>query len=162
MYKKTVLERFKDIKELEVADDLGTVADVLPYFCKNVDEALLRLEGIDNANPSEALESLEHIKKDDFNMIITTYPPITAYNGITKDEMFNKIEQSLIKAQKMEKVLKILKEKRVNVDLFWNDFVDNGFCYHCYLEKWYKYQSTDSKQLTQEEFNLVKEMLKDE
>ena len=35
MDKKTVLERFQDIKELEVADDLGTVADVLPYFCKN-------------------------------------------------------------------------------------------------------------------------------
>lgn len=64
---------------------------------------LQRLDVIDNANPSEALEYLDHIRKDDFNMIITTYPPIPAYNGITKDDMFNSVKQSLIKAEEMEK-----------------------------------------------------------
>lgn len=66
-------------------------------------KSLQRLESIDNASPSEALECLEHIKKDDFNMILTSYPPIPAYNGITKDEMFNKIEQALLKMQEKEK-----------------------------------------------------------
>lgn len=56
----------------------------------------------DNAEPSEALECLEHIKKDDFNMIITTYPPIPAYNGITKDDMFNKIKQALKRLESID------------------------------------------------------------
>ena len=61
--------------------------------------------------------------------------------------------------EKSLKALEIIKEKRVACDLFWNDFVDNGFGYHYYLEKWYKFQSTDNKKLTEEEFNLLKEVL---
>ncbi len=63
-----------------------------------------------NNKPGEALEYLEHIKKDDFNMILTTYPPLPAYNGITKDEMFNKIEETLINAREDKRKLKIFKE----------------------------------------------------
>ena len=72
-----------------------------------------------------------------------------------------KRDNALLKEQStnQKKVLGILKEKRVNVDLFWNDFVDNGFGYHYYLEKWYKYQSTDEQQLTEEEFDLLKRWL---
>ena len=55
-----------------------------------------------------------------------------------------------------KKVLEIIKEKRVNVGLFWNDFVDNGFGYHYYLEKWYKYQSTDKQKLIEEDFELLR------
>lgn len=106
------------------------------------------------------------------------------------DKDFDSIKQSLLKAQEnarseeilqkyyqegitldsvralkqerdnYKKIFEIIKEKRVNVDLFWNDFVDNGFCYHYYLEKWYKYQSTDKQKLTEEEFNLLREVLK--
>ena len=61
--------------------------------------------------------------------------------------------------EKKLKALEIIKEKRVNVDLFWKNFVYNGFGYHYYLEKWYKYQSTDKQKLTEEEFDLLKEML---
>lgn len=131
--------------------------------CKLVDKALQRLEAIENVNTSEALKCLEHIKKDDFNMIITTYPPLPAYNGVTKDEMFDKIEQALLKAEKEHKALEIIKEKRVNVSTFIhftkilkkdyeqckanNDIV---FCNICDDEKEF---------LTEEEFNLLKEVL---
>ena len=112
-----------------------------------------RLESIDNAEPSEALECLEYIKSQS---------PI-CYDNDGKfyefEKEFDTIKQALLKAQKDRKALEIIKEKRVNVDLFWNDFVDNGFGYHYYLEKWYKFQSTDNKKLTEEEFNLLKEVL---
>ena len=60
------------------------------------------------------------------------------------------------KAKRQEKVLGIIKEKRINIDVFWNDFVDNGFVYNYYLERWYKYQSIDKTKLTEEEFDLLK------
>lgn len=52
--KKTELEIFKEIEEVEVAPDnegepLKTVKEVLPYFCGKVEDALKRLESIDNA-----------------------------------------------------------------------------------------------------------------
>ena len=43
----------------------------------------------------KGLEALEHIAKDDFNMIITTYPPQKAFDGITKGDMVEIIEKSL-------------------------------------------------------------------
>lgn len=98
MKKKTVLERFQDIKELEVADGNGgskTVEELLPYFCKNVEEALLRLEKIDNAKPSEALECLEEICND------KTIHDYILYNCL--DEGFTTVIHSLLKAQDLEK-----------------------------------------------------------
>lgn len=70
-------------------------------------------------------------------------------------------DNALLKEQTAnhKKVLKTLQEKRVNIDLFWNDFVDNGFGYHYYLERWYKYQSTDKQKLTEEEFEVLKRWL---
>lgn len=39
--KKTPIERFQDIKELEVEGENGTtVQEFLPYFCKNVEDEL--------------------------------------------------------------------------------------------------------------------------
>ena len=110
-----------------------------------------RLEAIDNANPSEALNGLEFICK------ILNEKRIDVKWLFKKD--YNTIKNALLKAQKDRKALEIIKEKRVVCDLFWNDFVDNGFGYHYYLEKWYKFQSTDNKKLTEEEFNLLKEVL---
>ena len=118
---------------------------------KTVEEALKRLEAIDNAEPSEALNDLEFICK------ILNEKRIDVKWLFKKD--YNTIKNALLKAQKDRKALEIIKEKRVVCDLFWNDFVDNGFGYHYYLEKWYKFQSTDNKKLTEEEFNLLKEVL---
>ena len=105
--KKPVLERFKDIKELEVADGLGTVADFLPYFCKNVDEALQRLEAIDNAKPSEALKYVN-------GKIADLEDDLQHYTMVDKDKcreffiredlkQFDTIKQALLKAQEQEK-----------------------------------------------------------
>ena len=110
-----------------------------------------RLESIDNANPNEALNGLEFICK------ILNEKRIDVKWLFKKD--YNTIKQALLQAQKDRKALEIIKEKNVACDLFWNDFVDNGFGYHYYLEKWYKFQSTDNKKLTEEEFNLLKEVV---
>ena len=64
-----------------------------------IKQALIELQQIKNDKPSEALEYLEHIMQNDFNMMIATYPPIPAYNGITKNEMFNTIKQALLSKQ---------------------------------------------------------------
>lgn len=43
--RKTPLEHFQDIKELEVADEQGkTVVDILPYKCEQVEKSLKALE----------------------------------------------------------------------------------------------------------------------
>ena len=45
MSKKTTLEMFKDIKELETADGPKiTVEDLLPFFCEKVNEALTAVQ----------------------------------------------------------------------------------------------------------------------
>ena len=45
MKKKTTLEHFQDIKELEVADGPEiTVEDLLPYKCEQVEKSLKALE----------------------------------------------------------------------------------------------------------------------
>lgn len=47
--KKTALEHFQDIKELEVADGPEiTVEDLLPYKCEQVEKSLKALEIIKN------------------------------------------------------------------------------------------------------------------
>lgn len=49
--KKTALEHFQDIKELEVADEQGlTVENLLPYKCKQVEKYLKALEIIKEKN----------------------------------------------------------------------------------------------------------------
>ena len=51
MKKKTVLERFKEIEDLEVADEQGkTVKDILPYKCGQVEKSLKALEIIKEKN----------------------------------------------------------------------------------------------------------------
>ena len=116
-----------------------------------VKQALLELQSIKEANPSEALKCLEHIKKDDFNMIITTYPPLPAYNGVTKDEMFDKIEQALLKAEKEHKALEIIKKtKNIKVS-----FYENGSGKHYKIE----FDKTRNQTITKEQFNLLKEVL---
>jgi len=116
-------------KELEV---LYKIVDKLEFTNKDdywevrnaytkIEQALQRLGQIDNTDPSKVLEYLEHIKENNFNMMIATYPPLPAYNGITKNEMFTEIKQALIKSQEQEKVLEIIKEHL--------SFKDDSFTY---------------------------------
>ena len=112
--------------------------------------ALQRLEEIDNAKPSEAMESLERIDKE--------------YATIENEDFkicFNTIKQALIKAQEQEKVLKIIKEN--NVDVFflrnncdtveeYNKEINNNTMHYCY---------GNCRELTQEEFNLLIKVFSD-
>lgn len=79
--------------------------------CKLVNDALTRLVLIENVKPSEALECLKHIKNDDFNMVVATYPPIVVYNGVSKNEMFDTIEQALLQAKKDKAKIEKLKQE---------------------------------------------------
>ena len=102
-------------------------------------QALQRLESIDNANPSEALECLMYLKAEFRN-----YP--SAYEAI---------KQALLKAQEQEKKLKaleIIKKKRVPVPVIFE--FDT---YRDYLEWAYSYVARQYL-LKEEEFVSLKEM----
>ena len=80
MKKKTVLERFKEIEDLEVADEQGkTVKDILPYFCENVETALVKTEKEHSA--------LEIIKEKNVNIYQIKYmETLDDYNSVRGEE----------------------------------------------------------------------------
>ena len=103
-----------------------------------VKEALQRLEAIDNAKPSEALECWRYLSA-------VTPDWVKLLNDGTNALI--PIKQSLIKSQEQEKVLKIIFEKSVDIfrlkKLDFNTF--NQLQRSCKLPE-----------LTQEEFELLK------
>jgi len=144
---------------------------------KAQEQALQRLEAIDNANPSEALELvntfLKYYGENDF---------IEA--EISKEDVL-KIKQALLKAQEQEKendrldtkclniladnirlenILKVIKKKRVDMETLENAIfrekakqVKSGL-------QWYNNQVKfhSNKQLTEEEFDTLKRYLGNE
>jgi len=87
--RKTPLEMFKEVKDLEVADSpLMTVEDCLPFMCEKVEQSLLELKAIKEAKPSEALRCLEELRSN---------------LGVIYDDTLNTIEQALLKARELEK-----------------------------------------------------------
>ena len=115
------------------------------------------LESIDNSNPSEALELLGFMG----NFII----PTALGNKHLKDfcdKEFAIIKNALLKAQKEHKALEIIKEKNVNMFGFKRDIkqLGNRFTYKYYQSNFGNYHSGfDIQELTEEEFNLLKEVL---
>ena len=100
-----------------------------------------RLEAIDTANPSEALECLEK--------------PIIRFARTSEDidfkdyEEYDTIKQSLLKAQEQEKVLEIINEKEVNISsLKAYDLEEYNMIYE--------------NKLTQEEFDLLKRWMEND
>ena len=167
-------EALEDLEQLaEMADNCWVSCDVHKW--KNtIKQALFKAQK--NEEDKVFLKNLHNTN--------VKVPLVSIFNGLSKEKRFaytehiyyhwEEMKEALeaeiediktekenleLKAQEQEKVLSIIKEKRVNVDLFWNDFIDNGFGYHYYLEKWYKYQSTDKQKLTEEEFDLLKRWL---
>ena len=68
--KKTALEHFEDIKELEVADERGgNVEDILPYKCEQVEKSLKALEIIKEKDVD--VSWLKYCIKE--NMIVEAY-----------------------------------------------------------------------------------------
>jgi len=115
---------------------------IYPYY-EDFDlvlNALKRIEAIDNAKPSEALEDFKIIK---FKTINAGYD----YGY----EVWNKIEQTLLKAQEQEKVLKIIFEKNVDIEdikLYKN--------YEDYCKGKEKWLLRKDLWLTEEEFETLK------
>lgn len=95
-----------------MSKELAALEDIILYlnanepkglYCENIEiiqQALQRLESIDNANPSEALECLRNMCND---KAISDY---ILYNCL--DENIVNIKQSLFKELEQEKVLKEL------------------------------------------------------
>lgn len=104
-----------------------------------IKEKIQRLEAIDNANPSEALGKLRELRAKPLN-----------WDTLIK--VLDEVEQALLKTQEQEKLIEIIKNKRVLIEclLEANTLED----YNCQVMSWNK--------LTQEEFNLLKELLKNE
>ena len=124
---------------------------------KILKQALQHLEFIDNANPSEALEYLEKVKSH-FRVIdqdILMKEKKFEYIWLKPyDEYCDTIKQALLKAQEQEKVLSIIKEK--NVDIFFIKFCKAVEKYNLEICK----NSSFAYGLTEEEFELLKEILK--
>ena len=100
-----------------------------------------RLEAIDNASTSEAMECLENLC-DEF--------PI-----LKKD--YKIINRALLKAQEQEKVLKIIKKKKVNIDLLYASSIVEQ--YNDELVRVYGMWFVKDRQLTKDEFDALKRVL---
>ena len=89
---------------------------------------------------SKGLEALEHIKNNDFDIMLTCYPPIPAYKGVSIEEMYDTIEKEL-------KALEIIKEKEMLS--VYKDI--EGKCFLVF--------NTMAIEIPQEEFDLLREVL---
>ena len=134
----------------------GSLGKAQKYF-DVIEPALQRLEAIDNAKPSEALECLADIAratavlyqraegKDECDYL-------EKMKEIGTSTEFQIIKQALLKAQEQENVIRILFEK--NVRIYWIK------SYNCV--KSYNNGLPKKEQLTQEEFELLKRWTKDD
>ena len=114
-----------------------------------LDKALQRLEAIDNSNPSEALKCLDKLAKQIELDEDTDYWEIR--------NAHKTVEQALIKAQEQEKVLKIIFEKDVDIEYIKTCFYDEKGGLKEY-NSWVGHD--EDKELTQEEFDLLKRYCK--
>lgn len=153
------------IKELEALDDLFDLVTCQGSFEKAqkfyyiIEQALQRLEQIDNAEPSEVLECLETLlDKFGQQILIAEKLPRNATEITNVLEYLNKtpqvvsIKQALIKAQEQEKVLSIIYEK--NVDIFELKCCSSAKEYNDSIR--FKVGFIKNYELTQEEFDLLK------
>lgn len=109
-------------------------------------EALVELQSIKEANPSEAFECLDKLAKQIELDEDTDYWEIR--------NAHKTVEQSLLKAEKEHKALEIIKEKECDIRWFKYCIKVNSEVetYNNGLPEYYE-------KLTQEEFNLLKEVL---
>ena len=145
-------------KELEAVNELRENLDFegcLDYInekrINDIKQALTRLEQIDNASSSEALECLEEIIHE-FNEPHYELSGEYSYsNELLKrcENEINTIKATLLKAQENEKVLEIIKEK--DVDIFMLRRFNTLEAYNNYAK--YKLKA---KELIQEEFEILK------
>ena len=120
------------------------------YIKKNemefLEKSLQRLEAIDNTNPSEALKCLKTIKGEQQRY------------SLPYDEEIKIIEQALLKAQEQKKVLDIIFGKNVDIEYIKTCFYDEKGGLKEY-NSWVGHD--EDKELTEEEFDLLKRYLYD-
>ena len=123
-----------------------------------IEQALQRLESIDNANPSEALVYINSlIKENDYDIKnqnntgfdIDTQKKWVKYLN-NKLSLLNSIKQALLKAQENEKVLEIIINKNVDFDTLTDSEA---------LDDYNSKMNWSYRRLTQEEFDLLKRYL---
>ncbi len=154
-----------------------------------IEQALQRLESIDNANPSEALEKLDYIENeikfaydddyvsydytDDVEYIKQALLKLQELEAMAEEYDLQpyQIREALLvfcmmnsagykvsdieKAQEQEKVLKIIKEKNVDVQYLRYEAVDVRM-YNDYVSQLNKVSTINHSSLTEEEFDLLK------
>ena len=113
---------------------------------ESIEKSIHRLESIDNAEPSEALVCLEYICK------ILNEKRIDI-KWLFKED-YNTIKNALIKAEKSLKALEIIKEKECDVS--WLKYCIKG---NLIVEAYNSGYPEYHEKLTEEEFNLLKEVL---
>lgn len=161
MSKKTTLEMFKEIKTLEVANSPQmTVEDCLPFMCEKVESELRRLEAIDNTKPSEAMECLDYIE----NKLKGLRYECERTNNHRCDDLFiptynfDTIKQALQQAEKEHKALEIIKKRQIDV----KDIIDTTDDFELYQAYCIGNGYAEEYICNKEEFDLLKEVLKDD
>lgn len=139
-------EALKCLEEIKSYFDWGFMKEAKKAFTPNLEtikQALQRLESIDNANPSEALECLEKLSKS-----------MPQYDSWIK--YIDTIKEALLKAEQDKKKTRcwdIVVKK--NVDMLLIKKYDNVSDYNSAV--WL----SGRDKLTEEEFNLLKEGIKE-
>lgn len=139
---KEYLEALERMCSTTLEEDLS-VRDIYETEYGIVEQALQRLESIDNSNPSEALECLEALEQDIKDRVILAEDRQLKLCAV--------IKQALLKAQKEHKALEVL-EKIIDFDL-----VEIGSRKVCI------YSDDDNgdvvRAISEEEFNALEEVL---
>lgn len=137
-------------KELEIVRKLQHCGvEEYRVALEQVEKILLEYEQIKNANPSEALEDLDKM----VNQVYQVDDDFELYH--------DKVKQTLLKAQEQEKVLEIIKKKCVGNDNLY--LVKTSINYKQYLgtaklgiDNIVNINLKENDLLTQEEFELLK------
>lgn len=151
-------------KELKVLENLKNmligngVNDNINEYIDNlilpIKKSLQRLEAIDNANPSEALE--ETLRDIAYDLVNDDNPFLRdRYYGLLD------VKQALITKSKKELAFEIIKEKKIDVNQFQTSLIVMGsFTYRYYINHSEDYHTAIMvKLLEEDEFNTLKEVL---
>ena len=163
------LECFKRIKNLLVCTDyekdtVKSVNEIVPRSCYKIEQALQRLDSIDNATPNEALIDLEKIK--------IGFGCDMAYYNLNLE--YETVKQTLLKARDLEKEIDKLKGQMKYLTEVITDFqkilsivkkkdVDIYILQSCETVDEYNSKIVhivgETRELTKEEFELLKRYL---
>ena len=181
---KEYLEAFKNLKQ-ELYYSPNQIPDIDKWH-EIIEQALERLESIENAEPSEAIKHMEFICKilkekgidvkwvfkEDYTTIkqaLLKLQELANENELLKafiadcEKGDTPLKSALFREKKENAELKkkarafeIIKEKRIDIESFYSSFIERDFNYDFYSSF---YGSYGRDKLTKEEFNLLKEVL---